>query len=53
MGKSWIIVPHMYLDGKVLTGAILPLGWRNFAATVVFFTARVVLKLRASGASSL
>jgi hypothetical protein len=37
MGKSKIIVPHMYSDVKVPTGAISPLGWRSFAATVVLF----------------
>ena len=37
MGKSSIIVPHMYSDVKVLTGAISPLGWCSFAATVVLF----------------
>ena len=37
MGKSSIIVPHMYSDVKVLTGAISPLGWCSFAATLVLF----------------
>ena len=37
MGKSKIIVPHMYSDVKVPTGAISPLGWCSFAATVVLF----------------